>query len=409
MPLTFAFDPRGLGWNKSRVNFDWGDRGFLSLIGALAVLCSVEQPARACTIGFGPTVHAVGTTFPSNGVIGIQSWCVAQCDGYGPPMGLEVTDAEGQLVPGSIIDGGPAEFGYWAAWKPDAQPAVDAQLSVREMNAQGAGFPANSMRAITVTEPNTLDTAALDFALAPLVFRTPIGPGACCVDGPRDSCNGALPCLYEEGTARMRTTVEFEVDPALVGQFAYRVLWSAAGNPEVQSDFDIVASKLWHEFDVEAAEYCATITIARLADGVQSALETRCVPHGEGPLGVTPWPAASNDRALVTCSVPPPEFEAEWCARLDEVSSCTPEASACMAAMERCGSQPSSGSPDPVPADDTAPAPVPADDTELRTASTDGSGGCALGAPAGRAGQGGWLWLLGLGLSRGRRKIERHV
>lgn len=341
--------------------------------------------AEACTVGVGPALNVVGSSFPNNGVVGIQSYCNISCDGYGPPTDLQVVDGSGQLVTGSLIDGGPTPSGYWAAWKPDQVFPADTMLEVTATLPSAPGFPLTLQHPLTVTGEHLLDAQALNYDLPLLVYQTPLGAGSCCVNATVSSCATKLPCVYEEGTSHLRATVEFDPPPELLGQFAYRVTWSAAGNPTWQSDWDIIFTKQSADFEVEAPEYCTELELKRLVDGELTALEPRCVPHGDlGPLGVTPWPESSNLLALTSCTVPPPELHAEWCANLDQVSECTAED--CTNAKAAC---------------DTQPATVNADDSGAVGVAED-SASCAMVAT--RPGPGnGWLTIPALLLLVARR------
>lgn len=355
-------------------------------------------------MAIGPSVRVVGTSFPSNGVLGIQSYCSYQCDGFGPPRDLQVVDEAGAPVTGSLIDGGATASGYWAAWKPDEVLARDTVLEVTETLPSGAGLPPTLQTSVTVTEGLLLDAQAIGFDLPVLVVQTPLGSGTCCVNGPRNSCTGALPCLYDEGTARLRVTVEFTSAPELLGQFAYRVNWSAEGNPTQESEWDLAVRAQVADFEVEASEYCAELEIKRLSDGEVTALEPRCVPHGDaGPLGVTPWPAASNLQALTSCTVPPAEHHADWCAVLDQVRECT--ADDCTDAKAACAAMPAAMPAAMLPADDAEPV-GNGDDTHALGVS-ESEGGCTVAAPRAALGAGGWLAAAALLLASRRRASRR--
>jgi hypothetical protein len=141
--------------------------------------------------------------------------------------------------------------------------------------------------------------------------------------------------LFEEGTAQLRVGVDFDVALEERGQFVYRVTWSAAGNETQQDDWDFSAASRYAYFDVEAPEYCATLSIRHLTDGEITELDAQCIPHGDlGPIGVQPLPGGSNSVRLAQCTVPPPNYHAEWCAMLDQVAECTAED--CVEAKAMC-------------------------------------------------------------------------
>lgn len=353
-------------------------RGAVCAIVASCAALLWPSSGSACTIAIGPSTQPLTRSVVSDGVVTVTRWCGAACDDFEPIQEIVVTDSTGATVAGEIVASGEAGTVYWAAFKPTEPWQPDEAYELQGMTpiALGGGSPGlPSAVALSVIDDATPAPAGLDVTAELSAAEVGHGPMHCCVDGARNSCTNTTQCFSAESRRNARLSVELgESAMPFVGQYVFEVEWmnpDAATQPADPGPGESGGRLASAMFETHAEEYCATVTVERWGDG-ETATFVKCAPHGDLPaLGIVPANPVGTESTLQTCTIPPPEFHAEWCQLVDSTPTCdTPE---CAEARAACGSLAAPGSETPRSGSGA--------DMDPTLQGVSSNGGCSIGVP----------------------------
>lgn len=205
----------------------------LPLFAALAVVASPD-PARACSpppsgwgfSDFGPRLSGGELVVPSEGplVIDGEAFTPVEFDDIAAVLVVDVRDADGQPVPGSLaMLAAPGDFGWFPDQPLDATATYDFTLSHAPDQVRTFWLP-DAADTFTVIEPPPPATASVVSADVITYDADVLGP--CRDDDIVDSCGGCSPEVI--GTERRwRITAQYAISSDLFAR--YRGMRSAVG------------------------------------------------------------------------------------------------------------------------------------------------------------------------------------
>ncbi len=304
------------------------------VLGVLTTLAlsHLTSPSLACSplpTGWMAEVPEEG---PANGAIVVQLWCYSDCESWPE---LTVKDAEGNSVPGTVMDSGLTDDHGWLAWQPESPFGAGENYRLHLVTPRGP-LPALSDESTYTVLEDGPDIAPSEASHVEVTAHVELRGEQVCCDRPADSCGNTCFLWPEEANSYAHVSVTWFDSDKLNDQFLLSGEFrTATERVTIEPDvYRVVYAKLPPAASDD--EYCYTLTARHLVTGKESKLEGCVSAEGVELPNAAAEMASRRANGLKYCAAPPEGLDEEWCEQM-ESGDCEASPEGCERAETECG------------------------------------------------------------------------